>query len=533
MDNSNQTTTSASDLLKQWWASKTFEGKEFCTIDDSGALKVAPFEKTITVLNHITGDAVIQNLLEKFKDLSKQAAELNKDWQETEDKIKMMPRVNRLHEYIGQLNAIGNFDALLNNIKEYEKQIAIIIEENFKAKQALVAEAEAITVENNNWKAITEQFKNIGEKWKSLGYVDKKRNEALWEKLEAIKSKFFVEKREHQEDISKEMLQNLDLKMELVEKAEAISASENWKETTEIYKQLLEEWKKVGRTLPEKNEQLWQQFITAKNNFFDRKKVHTDQIKVEQESNYEKKKLIVEKAETIKDSTEWSITTQAFNDLMSEWKTIGPVPSEQSNTLWDRFSVAKEIFFNAKRSQADAYKKMLEENLAKKTSIISRAEAIKNSTNWRETTDEINQLFEQWKQIGHVGKEHSEPLWEKFISARKHFFNRKDQDRERKKQLYEKNKEVHNIQTRHFLNTLEAESADEQLQIEEFKQSLENITEGPKSEELKAHLSSLIIEIELRIKNRERKISDLRAQVSQIDNGQNSLEEKETPNNSN
>ncbi|MGC4058294.1 MAG: DUF349 domain-containing protein [Chitinophagaceae bacterium] len=116
--------------------------------------------------------------------------------------------------------------------------------------------------------------------------MDKKRNDALWDKLEKIKEHFFEEKRQHQEDISKEMLQNLDLKMELVDKAEALADSENWKETTEIFKQLMEDWKKTGRTIPDKNEALWQRFIAAKNNFYDRKKIHTDQIKVEQEANY-------------------------------------------------------------------------------------------------------------------------------------------------------------------------------------------------------------------------------------------------------
>lgn len=526
MESANQTPASANDQLKQWWASKTFEGKEFCSMDDMGALKIVPFqEKILSTLNHVTGDAVIQNLLDKFKDLQKQVSELSSEWATTEDKTKLMSKVNRLNDHVHQVNAIGNFESLLSPLKEYEKEIASAIEDNYKAKQALVAEAEAITVEHNNWKDITQKFKTISEKLKTIGFVDRKRNEILLEKFDTIKSKFFEDKRTHQEDIGKEMLQNLDLKMELVEKAEALADSENWKETSEIFKQLLEDWKKIGRTLPEKNESLWQQFNAAKNNFFDRKKNHTDQIRIEQEANYEKKKQLVEQAEAIKDSTEWSITTQKFNELMAEWKTIGSVPSEHNSELWDRFSAAKEVFFNAKRSQADAFKSMLDENYAKKNALIERAESLKNSSNWRETTEEMNQLFEQWKQIGQVGREHSEVLWEKFISARKHFFNRKDQDRDRRKQLYEKNKELHYIQTKNFLATLEHESTDEEAQIEEFKQSIENISPGPKSEELRKHLSNLIIEIEQRIKNRAKKITDLRSQIQQLE------QEQEKPDN--
>lgn len=517
MDTANPTGTNQSELLKQWWESKSFEGKEFCTLDENGALSIAPnLEKIVSTLNTFTGDAVIQSLIEKYKDIEKQSHELEEEWDKTSDKLKLLNKISRLKDYINQVNAIGNKNALLQKIKNYDHEINAIIELNYQEKCALITEAEGISVEQNNWKDITQKFRALTDKWKTLGYVDKKRNDELWEKLEQLKAKFFEDKRNHQEDIGKEMLQNLDLKMELVDKAESIAASENWKETTEAFKQLMNEWKQTGRTLPEKNEALWQRFIAAQNNFYDRKKQHTDQIRVEQEQNFLKKSAIVEKAESIKDSSEWSITTQAFNDLMTEWKTIGSVPAEHSNSLWERFSAAKEVFFNAKKAQADAFRAKLDENYTKKTSLIERAEAIKNSNNWRDATEEMNSLFEEWKKTGQVGKEHSDSLWEQFISARKHFFNRKDQDRERRKQQYEKNKELHFIQTKNFLATLEHESIDEEAQIIEFKENLNNISEGPKSDELKAHLTKLIVEIEQRIKNRAPKIAELQAQVQQL-----------------
>lgn len=531
MDIAAQTSPNASDLLQQWWSTQLFEGKEFCTLDNEGHLRVAPFmEKVISTLNPVTGDTVVQQLIGRYKEFKKQITELEQEWDKSDDKIKLIAKIQKLREYIHHSPAIGNLNALLTQIQTWENHIAAIIEENYQAKKALVATAESIVVANNNWKEITQQLRDLTEQWKTMGFVDKKRNEALWDQLETIKAKFFAEKRVHQEDIEKEMLQNLDLKMELVEKAAALASSEQWKETSEKFKQLLEDWKQIGKTLPEKNEQLWQQFIAAKNHFYDRKKIHTDQIKVEQEANYLRKKTIVEKAELIKHSTDWTITAQTFNDLMNEWKTIGPAPSEHNNTLWEQFAAAKEVFFSAKKNQADAYKSMLEENYQKKTAIIERAESLKNSNNWREATEEMNALFEDWKKIGHVGKEHSDKLWEQFIAARKHFFNRKDQDRERRKQHYEKNKELHFRQTKQFLATLEHETADDEAQIEEFKNNLNTIIEGPKSEAIKTHLTALIIEIEQRIKNRATKIADLQLQVQQLTEKQITSDEKNGPN---
>lgn len=517
MDTPNPT-PAATDNLKQWWNAKSFDGKEFCRLDDHGALTIAPFpEKVISVLNPVTGDTVLLHLAEKYKELSRQTDELKKEWENTEDKTKLISRLSRLKEQIGQANAVGNLQALLDTLGQFEKEIDTIVDQNYKTKQALLAEAESLTVTNNNWKELTQKFRDITDQWKAVGFVDKKRNEALWEKLEAVKNKFFEDKRVHQEEVGNEMLQNLDLKMEIVEKAEAHADSENWKESTEVFKQLMEEWKKTGRTIQEKNDALWERFIAAKNNFYDRKKLHTDQIRVQQEENFAKKEAIAQKAEAMKDSTDWGITAQAFNELWEEWKKIGSVPAEHTNTLWNRFIAAKEHFYQAKRQQAESFKNMLKENLARKTALIERAESIKNSNEWHQSSDEMNNLLDQWKQIGPVGKEHSDTLWEKFISARKHFFNRKDKERQRKKEQYERHREVQNIQTRNHLITLENESADEQAQIEEFKESLTQITDGPKAEELKAHLTQLIKDIEQRIQKRARKIEEIRAQVKRFD----------------
>jgi PAS domain-containing protein len=536
MDTTNQTALSTTEQLQVWWHAKSFAGKEYCSLEEGAQLRVKPFEqKTMSILNPVTGDAIIQNLIEKFTELNKQCVELEKEWNEASDKLKLMGKINRFHDHIKQTNAIGDFNALLATISQFESEIQGQIEKNYQEKCALVAEAEAMSLEHNNWKDMTQKFKEFGERWKSMGYVDKKRNEELWDKLERIKAKFFEDKRNHQEEIGKEMLQNLDLKMELADKAEALANSENWKETSEIFKQILEEWKGIGKTMPEKNEALWQRIISAKNNFFDRKKIHTDQIKVEQEANYEKKLAIVEKAESIKDSTDWAITTQAYADLMTEWKGIGSVPAEFSNLLWDRFNAAKEVFFNAKRAKTELFKTMLEENYIKKQKLVERVEALKESNNWRATSEEMNLIFEEWKKIGQVAKEQSEVQWEQFIAARKYFFNRKDEDRARRdadrkrrdeeleqqraaqKQQEEKNKAQRLIDLKKSLEEMIFESTDEEAQIIEFNESLQNISEGPKSEELKKHLGQLVIEIDQRIKNRAPKIERLQAQIAQME----------------
>jgi len=501
-----------------WWESKSFPGKEFCTLKENGELTVTPFnERVIATLYGETSNQVLQSLLDKFAELTQKVQELQQEWDASEDKIKFSAKLGRLQEYVAHVNAIGDFKPVLQRLHAYEQEINRIMDANFREKAALVEQAALISADNNNWKEATQKLRDITDQWKALGFVDKKRNEELWARLEAIKNKFFEKKREHQEEFEKEMLQNLDLKMELVEKAEALAASENWKETTEIFRQLLEDWKNTGRTMPEKNEALWQRFIAAKNHFYDRKKLHSEQIQVEQEANYTLKLAIVEQAEALQHNTNWNTTSQVFNQLMNDWKGIGHVPAEHSNTLWERFTAARDVFFSAKRNHAEAYKAVLDENYAQKQALIDQAEAIKNSSNWREATEEMNQLLAKWKTIGHVAKEHSEVLWNQFLSARKHFFNRKDEDRSKRMMRFEKQKEERLQQTRNFLQALHDENREEQTMLEEFKTDLNNIAEGPKSEELKTHLRHLIQQSENKLRNRQAKIQEVSQQLQELE----------------
>lgn len=513
--------STAGDQLQHWWTGKQFSGKEFCQLDEKGKLIVTGLgDRSIATLNHVTGDTVVQQLLDKFKEVLKNFEDFEKEWQESSDKTKLLNRLGKLTDNLDHIHAIGDFAPLQKKLKAWNEELSAEINRNYQAKEALVKEAEGLTIVNNNWKEITQRLKDITDKWRSQGYVDKKRNDALWDRLEKIKEHFFEEKRQHHDEVSKELLLNLDLKMELVEKAEALAHSENWKETSELFKQLMEDWKKTGRTIPEKNEALWQRFMAAKNNFYDRKRAHSEQIRVEHESNYGAKLVLVEKAEAMRDSTDWGVTAQAYNDLMEEWKKTGSA-GDQGNELWNRFSAAKTAFFNAKKSHANEYKNMLEENFRKKKALIDRAEILKNSNNWREATEEMNRLFDEWKQIGHAGKEHKEHLWEQFISARKHFFRRKDEDRERRRIAFEKHREIENIQIRQKLLQMEAENADDQHQAEELSQNLKGELQGPKATELRAHMETLIVEIRNRIEKRNEKIAAVRAEVDKTEQRDN------------
>lgn len=519
---------STPETLQQWWDECTFSSKGLYQLKENGDIVLQALggngERTIATVAAENAEIVLKALLEKFPEVEAKIKELQQEWDSTADKLKLAGKVERIKDYLMHANAIGDFDTLVRAVIEMEQVITRQVNENYEAKLKLVQQAESLT-DSEDWKETSQVLRDLTDQWKELGYTDKERNDVLWERLEAARTKFFDRKRSHQEDVNKEMLANLDIKIELVDKAEKLAASDDWKATTEAFKSLMDEWKKTGPTMHDKNEALWSRFIMAKNTFFDRKKQNFETIQQEQETNYAAKLALVEKAEAMKENTEWNKTTTDFSALMDEWKSIGRVPSEKSDELWNRLNAAKDVFFNNRRQHFETVRVSLEDNMAMKQALIKRAEALQNSTRWHEATEELNELMDEWKKTGPVPREHSKKMWDQFLAARKTFFERKDSNREYRKQKAERKTNERKFQLTTFLKNLEAELKEEQEKLEDFKNGLQNITPGRKAEELRNHLEDLIKQTERIITSKQGKIETTKKQIEESENKQGKVKE--------
>jgi len=510
--------------MQTWWNTVSFEGKELYTLTEKGELILQPVDdipaRQIAILTEQDANTILDELKEKYIEAAAKLKELEIEWVATEDKLKLAHKAEKLKEYIYHLQAAGPLNLLYTIINDLTHASQQLSEDNYRQKLKITEAIEALA-ETNNWKEATQTFKDIGEQWKKIGYLDKKRNDELWGRVEAAKNKFFERKRSYQRENENELLQNLDLKMELAEKAEGLANSEKWKETTEIFKQLMEQWKSIGHTIPEKNEELWKRFITAKNTFFDKKRAHTEHIHHELDANLVAKKLLVEKAEMLKDSTDWVATTQAFADIMEEWKNSGRAVAEKADELWNRMKAAREHFFSSKNHHFESIRENLQANYIKKQELLQRAEALQNSTHWHDATGEMNELMDEWKKTGPVPREHSNKIWEAFLNARKQFFKRKDENRERRKEHADRKKHAHEHQMNDLLRNLAKEIKEEEERIEDFKNGLLNISPGHKEKELRAHLHNLIAEGEEKIKRKQAKVEEVKKQLEQTNTNQN------------
>ncbi len=218
------------DLIS-WWNEQTFPGKELYKLDENGELTIRANsnikERVIATIAPENAAVVLKTLLEKFAQVESRVRDTEVEWLAAEDKLRLADKVGHLKEYLDTVGALGDMHRLALLVHDWQHTIYQLSEENHAVKLKLVEAAESLT-ESDAWKETTQAFRDIADKWKETGFLDKNRNDKLWNRIEAARKAFYDRKRRHQEEEEKDMLQNLDLKIDLVEQAESIASSEEY-----------------------------------------------------------------------------------------------------------------------------------------------------------------------------------------------------------------------------------------------------------------------------------------------------------------
>lgn len=169
--------------------------------------------------------------------------------------------------------------------------------------------------------------------------------------------------------------------------------------------------------------------------------VLTEQRKEQREQTLAKRQEIVEKAQSLADSTAWKQTTEAFAQMLATWKELPRFDRKIEQDLWKTFSHARSAFDKRRRTHFAQQAKVRASASSTKQEIVSKAEALKDSTNWVDTAKKYKELMDQWKAAGRIGKGEDEALWTRFKAAQDHFFSRKNEDLAKRKVSQESNLE--------------------------------------------------------------------------------------------
>ena len=304
---------------------------------------------------------------------------------------------------------------------------------NLELKTLLCEEAEKLNEEEDIVLAF-KRLQNLHDEWRQTGPVAKEVREEIWARFKdastLVNKKYqgFFEERKARE------LENEKAKTEICERVEALdfSSLKTYAAWDEMTKQILaaqEDWKKLGFASRKTNNQLFSRFRSVCDKFFTLKAEHYREMKEELAANLARKTALCEKAEALKDSTDWKKTADELVRLQKEWKTIGTVPKKHSDSIWHRFQTACDAFFESRKANLNESRAAEQVNLKAKREIIAALKEIPLDSNRAETMPKVKELQAKWQTIGHVPMREKDKLYDEYRAACDALYNRLGRDR--------------------------------------------------------------------------------------------------------
>ena len=371
------------------------------------AEKQANLQKKLEIIEKIKAMAIspeeANNSYNDFKTLQQ-------EWKE----IKAVPadKANELWRNY-QLYVEQYYDLLKLNseAREYD------FKKNLEAKTALCEAAEKLADEEDVIAAF-HQLQDLHQEYREIGPVAKDLRESIWARFKAASTVINKKHQQYFEDIRAKEEKNLEAKTALCEKMEAINLDDiktaaQWEQITKDVIAMQQEWRTIGFAPQKMNVKIFERFRTVNDTFFTKKAEFFKTLKSLYAENLEKKKILVEKAQELADSTEWKKTGDKLVALQKEWKATGIVPRKQGELLWKSFMEACNKFFDA-RNKANAGTRNTERtNLDKKREVISQLKALLENP-VENAQQALQKLTEQYNAIGHVPFKDKDALYQEY-----------------------------------------------------------------------------------------------------------------------
>ena len=314
---------------------------------------------------------------------------------------------------------------------EYNKEQDALREENLQKKQAIIEELKALVEEPGDMKEAFPKFRDIQNRWREVGPVPQQNFRDINDTYQLHVTKFYDLVDINRELRDLDFKKNLEAKTAFCEQAEALSEDEDVVEAFKELQKLHEQWKDLGPVAKEFRDEIWERFRAATSVVNKRYQAHFEGLKEQQAQNLEAKQALCEEVEAIANkeitsSTEWNALSKQIEEIQAKWRTIGFATRKENQKIYDRFRAACDKFFERKRASFTEFKDSMNANLEKKMAIITEAESLKDSTDWKATSDRFIELQKQWKEIGAVPRKKSEQIWKRFRAACDAFFTARD-----------------------------------------------------------------------------------------------------------
>jgi hypothetical protein len=331
-------------------------------------------------------------------------------------------------------------DSLKSLLNEFRSKKAALMaqlekekETNLLQKQHLLGQMKVLVDSSDDVSTHINEFRSLQQKWKSIGQVPASASTELWKQYNLYQESFWDLIKINNELREYDFKKNLELKTNLCEASERLADQSDVISAFQQLQKLHEEWHELGPVAREIREQIWTRFKDASTAINKKHQSYFDTIRKLEDENYEAKSALCEKIEAFDFSNlnnykAWDEATKTVLAWQEEWRAIGFAPRKVNQKIFDRYRKACDTFFSAKGEFYKETKNVLTQNADKKKALCEKAEALKDSVEWKETADKLIQLQKEWKTIGPVAKKFSDELWKRFIAACDYFFEQKNKN---------------------------------------------------------------------------------------------------------
>lgn len=349
--------------------------------------------------------------------------ELSQEFKDTGD----VPPTDTTDLYRNYSAAVERFyDQLKINkdLRDYD------FKKNLEQKTLLLSEAEKLADESDVILAFR-RLQELHDKWRETGPVAKEIREEIWNKFKdasaTVNKRYqaFFEERKARERENEEKKTAICERIEALD-FENLKSVSGWDHMTKQILTAQEDWKKLGFASKKVNNALFARFRETCDRFFAKKAEYFKNMRETHAANLAKKEALCEKAEALKESSDWKKTADQLVALQKEWKTVGPVDKKHSDNVWQRFQEACDYFFDRRKKATSGVRKTEQANLKQKNEIIEKLKAITDDTDRNEAITLVRSLMAEWQQTGHVPFKDKDKIYDAYKAVVDSLYDRFD-----------------------------------------------------------------------------------------------------------
>ena len=353
----------------------------------------------------------------------------------SKEKEEFLANGNEESDFTAKEDAEENvLKELLNVLKERRSEYNAAQEANREAnlekKRQIIALINEIANDPDNINRQFNRVKQLQQEFKDAGEVPATADTEVWKEFQRATERFYDVLKVNRELRDYDFKKNLELKQQLCEEAEALDEEADIVAAFRKLQELHTNWREIGPVAKELREELWARFKAASSAINKKYQTFFEDRKSKEKENADAKTALCEQIEQIstdnlKTYAQWDEVTKQIIALQDDWKKLGYASRKANAALFARFRKSCDEFFAKKAEFFKSMKEELSANLAKKTELCERAEALMDSTDWKEASEKFVEMQKEWKTIGPVVKKYSDTVWKRFIAACDHFFDQK------------------------------------------------------------------------------------------------------------